>query len=322
MRAIRVQQTGGPEVMRVEDLADPAPGEAQVRVRVEAAGVNFIDTYRRSGAYPVDLPMVPGSEAAGVVDAVGAGVEGLRPGDRVAGAAFDGAYAELAVAPADALVPVPDGIDAATAAATMLQGMTAHYLATDTVPLAEGMSALVYAAAGGVGRLLVQIAKQRGARVLATVSTDEKERLAVAAGADDVVRYREVDIAETVRALTDGRGVDVVYDSVGADTFDASLDCLRPRGTMVLYGQSSGKVPPVDPQVLNAKGSLYLTRPTLAHYSANRAELRRRAGDLFTWISAGWLEVRIDRTWPLEEAGAAHRHIEGGKTTGKLLLLP
>jgi NADPH2:quinone reductase len=337
MKAIRVEQTGGPEVLRLEEVAVPEPGAGQVRVQVEAAGLNFIDVYHRQGRYPLELPMTPGMEAAGVVDAVGPGVEGVGESDRVAYAMQLGAYAEQAIVPAAAVARVPDAVDLRAAAAVMLQGMTAHYLTHSTVRLEPGMTALVLAASGGVGHLLVQIAKRMGARVLATTSTDEKERLARKAGADEVIRYRQgegegpasaggrrsgADFAEEVDRLTGGAGVDVVYDGVGKDTFDRGLDCLRPRGWMVLYGASSGPVAPLDPQVLNAKGSLYLTRPSLAHYVANPEELARRAGDLFDWIAADELEVRIDRTWPLARAAEAHRYIEAGKTRGKVLLLP
>jgi len=322
MQAIRVHQTGGPEVLVPEDVPVPEPEAGQVRVRVQAAGLNFIDTYQRSGAYNLLLPQTLGLEGAGVVEALGPGVDGVVEGDWVAWAMQLGSYAEQVVVPAGSVVGVPEGVDARTAAAVMLQGMTAHYLTHSTVPLEEGMTVLVTAAAGGAGRLLVQAAKRRGARVIGTVSTDEKEALARAAGVDEIVRYRDVDLAEAVRSLTDGGGVDVVYDSVGRDTFAASLDSLRPRGHLVLYGQASGPVPPVDPQVLNAKGSLYLTRPTLGHYIARPGELAWRAGDLFSWIAAGELDVRIDRTWPLAEAAEAHRYIEAGETKGKVLLLP
>ena len=320
MLAIRVHETGGPEVLTPDDVPVPEPGPGQVRVRLAAAGLNFIDTYQRSGAYPMDLPVTLGMEGAGVVEAVGPEVDGPAEGDRVAWAMQLGSYAEQVVVPAAATVTVPDAVDLEVAAAVMLQGMTAHYLAHSTVALEKGMTVLVTAAAGGAGRLLVQVAKRAGARVIGTVSTDEKEALARAAGADDIVRYRDVDLAEAVRDLTGG--VDVVYDSVGRDTFTKSLDCLRPRGHLVLYGQASGPVAPIDPQVLNAKGSLYLTRPTLGHYISRPGELAWRAGDLFAWIGAGELDVRIDRTWPLAEAAEAHRYIAAGETKGKVLLLP
>jgi NADPH2:quinone reductase len=322
MQAIRIHETGGPEVLVAEDVPVPEPGPGQVRVRVEAAGLNFIDTYQRSGAYKLPLPLTLGMEGAGVVDALGPDVDGVAEGERVAWATQLGSYAEEVVVPAGSVVPVPEGVDLKMAAAVMLQGMTAHYLAHSTVPLEKGMTVLVTAAAGGAGRLLVQVAKRLGARVIGTVSTDEKEALCRAAGADEVVRYRDVDLAGAVRDLTDGAGVDVVYDSVGRDTFAASLDSLRPRGHLVLYGQASGPVDPVDPQILNAKGSLYLTRPTLGHYITRPGELAWRAGDLFSWIGAGELDVRIDRTLPLAEAAEAHSYIEAGQTKGKVLLLP
>lgn len=322
MKTIRVHQPGGPEVLRAEDVPVPEPGPGQVRVRVDAAGLNFIDVYHRTGAYQLDLPFTPGMEAAGAVDAVGPGVTDLAEGDRVAYPLQLGAYAERAVVPAAGVVRIPDGVDTRIAAAVMLQGMTAHYLTLSTVRLAEGMTVLVHAAAGGVGHLLTQIAKRLGARVLATVSTEEKERLARTAGADEVIRYQDVDFAREVDRLTGGAGVDVVYDSVGKDTFDRSLDCLRRRGHLVLYGQSSGPVAPMDPQVLAAKGSLFLTRPVLGHYVATPEELSWRATDLFDWIATGQLEVRIDQTWPLADAADAHRYIEASQTRGKVLLLP
>ncbi len=322
MRAIRIHEQGGPEVLVAEDIPTPEPGPGQVRVRVAAAGLNFIDTYQRAGAYQMQLPATLGMEGAGVVDAVGPDVDGPIEGDRVAWAMQPGSYAEQVVVSADKVVAVPPGVDLEQAAAVMLQGCTAHYLAHSTVALEKGNTVLVTAAAGGAGRLLVQVAKRFGTRVIGTVSSDEKEALARAAGADDIVRYRDVDLVEAVRSLTGGTGVDVVYDSVGRDTFTKSLDCLRPRGYLVLYGQASGPVAPVDPQVLNAKGSLYLTRPTLGHYIATRHELAWRAGDLFSWMAAGELEVRIDRAWPLAEAAEAHRYIEAGETKGKVLLVP
>jgi NADPH2:quinone reductase len=322
MRVIQVGRTGGPEVLELAEQPDPEPGPGEVRVRIAAAGINFIDTYQRSGAYPRELPFVPGLEAAGVVDATGEGVEHVAEGDRVAFAQVPGAYAEQVVAPADKVVGVPDGIDDRTAAALMLQGCTAHYLAGSTVRLASGSAAVVLAAAGGVGRLLVQLAKQYDATVYAAASTEEKAELARSAGADEVIRYRDVDLAQAVRELTEGAGADVVYDSVGADTFDASLDCLGQRGMMVLFGQSSGPVPPVDPQTLAGKGSLYLTRPVLGHYLADHDELSWRAGELFEDVRKGRLEVRVDRVWPLAEAADAHHYLEAGRSAGKLLLEP
>lgn len=322
MRVIRVDRTGGPEVLEPAEQPEPEPGAGEVRVRVGAIGINFIDTYQRNGAYPRELPFVPGLEAAGTVEAAGDGVEGVAEGDRVAFAQVPGAYAEQVLAPVDKVVHVPEGVDDRTAAALMLQGCTAHYLTGSTVRLASGSQAVVLAAAGGVGRLLVQLAKQYDATVYAATSTEEKAELARSAGADEVIRYRDVDLAEAVRDLTEGAGVDVVYDSVGADTFDSSLDCLRPRGTMVLYGQASGPVPPVDPQTLAAKGSLYLTRPVLGHYVADHDELSWRAGELFEDVLKGRLEVRVDTVWPLAEAAEAHRYLEAGRSTGKLLLEP
>jgi NADPH2:quinone reductase len=322
MQAIRVHEFGGPEVLVCEETSLPEPGPGEARVKIQAAGVNFIDIYHRTGKYPGRLPITPGMEGAGTVDAVGSGVSDLKPGDRVAYAMVRGAYAEYAVVPAQKLVSLPDDVDTQVAAAVMLQGMTAHYLTHSTYPIQPGETALIHAAAGGLGLLLVQLAKRRGARVIGTVSTEEKARLAKDFGADEVVLYAEKDFeAETMR-LTDGRGVEVVYDSVGKTTFDKSLNCLKPRGYLVLCGQSSGAVPPLDPQILNSKGSLFLTRPTLAHYIAERAELLERSGDLFEWIAGSELTVRIDRTFPLAQAAEAHRILEARKTHGKLLLIP
>lgn len=322
MQAIRIYQTGGPEVLSDEELPLPEPGEGQARVKIEASGVNYADIYQRTGLYPGPLPATLGSEAAGVVEAVGPGVTGVQVGQRVAYASQPGAYAQFAVAAASALVPIPDGIDTPTAAAVMLQGMTAHYLAKSTYPLKAGETALVHAAAGGVGQVLVQIAKRAGARVIATVSTEEKAHLAREAGADEIILYTQTDFAPETRRLTGGAGADVVYDSVGKTTFAGSLDALRPRGYLVLFGQSSGPVPPFDPQLLNRKGSLFLTRPTLAHYTATGEELLWRSGELFDWIKSGQLKVRIDRTFPLSAAAEAHRYLEGRQTRGKVLLLP
>ncbi len=322
MKAIRVHEFGGPEVMQIEDVPLPEPGAGQVRVRLEAAGVNFVEIYQRSGQYAGQVPFTPGGEAAGVVDAVGAGVSDLNAGDRVAYTGVPGAYAEYAIVPAARLVTVPEGISTHDAAAVMLQGMTAHYLAFSTYPLGSDDTALVHAAAGGVGLLLVQIARRCGARVIGTVSIEEKAQLAREAGADDVILYTQTDFEAETKRLTDGKGVQVVYDSVGQTTFAKSLNCLRPRGCLVLYGQSSGPVPPFDAQILNQKGSLFLTRPSLAHYTADRAELLQRSGDLFRWLAAGELKVRIDRTWPLAEAAEAHRYMADRQTKGKLLLIP
>lgn len=322
MKAIRVHTFGGPEVLRYEEVPLPEPGPGEARVKLEAAGVNFIDVYHRTGQYKGEPPITPGVEGAGVVDAVGPGVSEVRPGERVAYVMHRGSYAEYAVVPAWKLVPLPDTIETQRAAAVLLQGMTAHYLSHDTYPLQPGDSALVHAAAGGVGLLLVQIAKRRGARVIGTVSTEEKARLAREAGADEVILYTQTDFEEETKRLTGGKGVDVVYDSVGRTTFDKGLNILRPRGYMVLYGQSSGPVAPFDPQILNARGSLFLTRPSLGHYAADRAELLQRANDLFTWMEAGELSVRIDRIFPLEEAAEAHRVLQARETKGKVLLIP
>lgn len=322
MKAIRIQEVGGPEVMRLEEVATPRPGPGQVRIRVAAIGVNFIDVYQRSGAYASKTPFTPGREAAGTVDAIGPDVEAFAEGDRVAFAMEPGAYAEAALAAPERLVRVPDGVDLEIAAAVTLQGMTAHYLSQDTFPLRDGHVALVLAAAGGVGHLLVQMARRSGARVIGTASTEEKAELARQAGASDVILYRERDLAEEARRLTDGEGVHVVYESVGKETFARSLDALRPRGMLVLYGQSSGAVEALDPQVLNQKGSLFLTRPTLGHYTLDRGELEGRARDLFKWILNGELDVRIDRTFSLAEAAEAHRYVEAGRTKGKVLLRP
>jgi NADPH:quinone reductase len=323
VRAVVVEQTGGPEVLRLRDVDAPEPQPGQVLVDVSAAGVNFIDVYQRTGGYPKDLPFVVGSEGAGTVAALGPGVSGVSVGDRVAWAMVDDAgYAEQVVVPADRAVPVPDGVGLDTAAALMLQGMTAQYLCESTYPARSGETALLHAAAGGVGLLLTQMLAAKGVRVLATTSTEEKAELARGAGAAEVIRYTEVDVAEEVRRLTDGRGVDVVYDGVGRSTFDAGLDCLVTRGMMVLFGASSGPVPPLDPQVLNRKGSLFLTRPTLAHYIATREELLERAGSVLGRVAEGTLDVRVGGRYPLEQAGRAHEDLEARRTTGKLLVVP
>ena len=322
MLAIRIHETGGAEKLRADNVPLPAPAAGEVRFRVEAAGVNFIDTYKRSGLYPVKLPHTLGQEAAGAVTAVGAGVTDFKIGDRVASAAVNGGYAAEALAPAAQTVRVPDGVSSQLAAAVLLQGMTAHYLACETWPLKPGDTALVHAAAGGVGLLLVQIAKQRGARVFATVGTEAKAQLARDAGADAVCVYARENFSEAARAFTGGRGVDVVYDGVGKDTFEGSLASLRPRGLLASFGNASGAVPPFAPLVLSQKGSLFFTRPTLAHYTATPAELRARSGDLFTWIASGALKVRVGATFPLLAAADAHRALEGRGTTGKVLLAP
>jgi NADPH2:quinone reductase len=323
MKAIRVHEYGGPEVLRYEDAEVPEPGPGQARVRLAASGVNFIDVYQRTGIYPMDLPFTLGQEGAGEVEAVGEGVEEISPGDHVAFAGIMGSYAEYVVAPVEKLVPFNVVyVEARLAAAVMLQGMTAHYLTYSTFPLQEGQTALVHAAAGGVGLLLCQLAKIRGANVIGTASTEEKAKLAKSAGADEVILYTEQDFAEEVRSITDGEGVHVVYDSVGKDTFDKSLDSLRPRGYLVLFGGSSGQVPPVDLQILNQKGSLFVTRPKLADHAATREELLWRAQSLFTWIGQNNLNVRIGGTYRLSETDQAHRDLEGRKTTGKLILIP
>lgn len=323
MRAVVVKQTGGPEVLQVRESEPASPSPGHVRVDVAACGVNFIDVYQRTGAYPKELPFVAGSEGAGTVVEVGTDVNGVAVGDRVAWAMVDGGgYAEQAVLPAERLVPVPDGVDLDVAAAAMLQGMTAHFLSESTFAAGEEHTALVHAAAGGVGLLLTQMLAAKGTRVVATTSTSEKAELARGAGADEVVLYTEVDLVEEVRRLTDGAGVHVVYDGVGRTTFDAGLELLRPRGMMVLYGASSGPVPPLDPQLLNRQGSLYLTRPTLAHYIATREELLGRAGDVLGRVASGALDVRIGGRYPLEDAGRAHEDLQARRTTGKLLIVP
>jgi NADPH2:quinone reductase len=322
MLAIRIHEIGGPEKLRADDMPVPAPGAGEVRFRVEAAGVNFIDTYKRSGLYAVKLPHTIGQEAAGVVTAVGAGVIDFKIGDRVGSAAAIGGYAAEALAPAAQTVRVPVGVNSHLAAAVLLQGMTAHYLACDTWSLKPGDTALVHAAAGGVGLLLVQIAKKRGARVFATVGTDAKAQLAREAGADAVCVYSRENFAEAARAFTGSRGVDVVYDGVGKETFEGSLASLRPRGLLASFGNASGAVPPFAPLVLSQRGSLFFTRPTLAHYTQTPAELRTRSSDLFAWIASGALKVRIGATFALTAAADAHRALEGRGTTGKVLLLP
>jgi NADPH2:quinone reductase len=304
-------------------VPEPEPGPGQARVRLAASGVNYIDVYQRTGIYPMDLPLIAGQEGAGEVDAVGEGVEEISAGDYVAFAGVPGAYAEYVVAPVERLVPFNvTYVEARLAAAVMLQGMTAHYLTHSTFPVQEGQSVLVHAAAGGVGLLLCQLAKMRGASVIGTAGTEEKARLAKGAGADEVILYTEQDFVEETKRITDGEGVHVVYDSVGKDTFDGSLDSLRPRGYMVLFGGSSGQVPPIDLQILNQKGSLFVTRPKLADHTATRDELLWRAESLFTWIGQNNLDVRIGGTYKLSEADAAHRDLEGRNTTGKLILIP
>ena len=322
MKAIQVSKTGGPEALTLIDIPTPKPKANEALVKISAAGVNFIDIYYREGRYPTQVPFVPGQEACGVVTDVGNEVKSFQPGDRVAYTNVMGAYAEYAVAPEDRLVHVPAGITDQQAAAAMLQGMTAHYLVYDTYPLKKGETALIHAAAGGVGHLLVQMAKNIGARVIATAGTQEKAKLAREAGADEVILYSQQDFAEETRRLTDGKGVDVVYDGVGKTTFDKDLDVLRPRGHLVLFGGASGPVPPFDVLNLMRKGSLYLTRPTLGNYIATREELERRATAVLNMIAAGKATVRIAHIYPLQDAQQAHRDLEARKTTGKLLLIP
>jgi NADPH2:quinone reductase len=322
MKAIQVRQVGGPEAMEVAEVPIPQPAPSQALVKLSAAGVNFIDVYFREGRYKAQTPFVLGQEGAGVVTAVGTEAKSVKVGDRVAWSGLPGSYAEYASMPVDRLVTVPDGVSEQQAAAAMLQGMTAHYLSHDTFPLKTGQTALVHAAAGGVGLLLVQMAHNIGARVIATVSTEEKAGLARAAGADEVILYTQTDFEAEARRLTGGKGVDVVYDSVGKTTFEKGLNILRPRGMMVLFGGSSGAVPPFDLIALSQKGSLYLTRPSLGNYVATRDELVARAAAVFGMIADGKLRLRIEHMYPLQDAQRAHRDLEGRKTTGKLLLIP
>lgn len=322
MKAIRVAEPGGPEVLRWEDVPVPSPKEGEALVRIEAAGVNFIDVYFRTGQYKTALPVTLGMEGAGIVEAVGPGVRDVSPGDRVGSVNFAGSYAELATARAERLVKIPDGVSTRQAAAALLQGMTAHYLTHATYRLQAGEFCLVHAGAGGVGLLLCQIGRRIGARVIATAGGPDKERLAREAGAEETIDYRTKNVAEEVRRITGGKGVRVVYDSVGKDTFEGSLDSLAVRGTLALFGQSSGKVPPIDPQVLNTKGSLFLTRPTLAHYVAMPEELAERSGEILRSIPSGDLSIKIFREIPMPDAAEAHRLLEGRKTSGKLLLVP
>jgi NADPH2:quinone reductase len=322
VKTVRIHQTGGPEVLRLEETPTPSPGLGQVLIRVEAAGINFIDVYERTGLYQATPPFTPGKEAAGTVERVGSGVTGVRQGDRIVSQNVIGGYAEHALAPAEKVIPLPAGVTARLGAAVLLQGLTAHYLALSTYPLHQGDTCLVHAAAGGVGLLLCQIARMRGARVIGTVSTEEKAALAREAGAHEVILYTRDDFVEAARRLTGGAGVQVVYDSVGKTTFLKGFDCLAPRGMMVLYGQSSGPVEPFNPQLLNQKGSLYLTRPSVSHYTATPAELQQRAGELLAWVADGSLRVRIGRELPLAQAAEAHRELEARRTTGKVLLIP
>jgi NADPH2:quinone reductase len=320
MKIIQIAQTGGPEVMKLVEAPVPSPGPGQALVRVAASGVNFIDVYFRIGLYKAELPFTPGNEASGTIEAVGPDVIDLKAGDRVAYAMHRGSYAEYTVVPATQLVKLPENVGFDTAAAAMLQGMTAHYLTHSSFPLKKGDKCLVHAAAGGAGRLVVQMAKMLGATVYGTAGNDEKAEIARSAGADEVIVYTREDFVAEVKKFTDGKGVDVVYDSVGASTFLKGLDLIRPRGMMVLFGQSSGAVPPFDPSLLNQKGSLFLTRPSLAHHCLTREELLWRSGDVLGWIGSGKLKLRIEKSYPLAEAPQAHRDLEGRKTAGKLLL--
>jgi NADPH:quinone reductase len=323
MKAIQVKQVGGPEAMEVVEMPVPQPKANEAVVKLAASGVNFVDVYFREGRYKAAvLPFVLGQEGAGVITDVGAEAKSVKVGDRVAWTGVQGAYAEYAAVPADRLVPIPQAVSDQQAAAAMLQGMTAHYVSHDTYQLKPGETALVHAAAGGVGLLLVQMAHNIGARVIATVSTEEKAKLARAAGAHEVILYTHSDFEAETKRLTDGKGVNVVYDSVGKTTFEKGLNVLRPRGMMVLFGGSSGAVPPLDPVLLSQKGSLYLTRPTLVNYIATREELVARSGAVFSMIATGKLKLRIEHTYPLAEVQRAHRDLEGRKTTGKLLLMP
>ena len=322
MKAIQVQQPGGPEAMELVELPVPQPKPNEAVVKLSASGVNFIDVYFREGRYKAALPIILGQEGAGVVNAVGTEVTTVNNGDRVAWCGLLGSYAEYAAVPADRMVPIPDGVTDQQAAAAMLQGMTAHYLAHDTYTLKRDETALVHAAAGGAGLLLVQMAHHLGVRVIATVSTEEKAKLAREAGADEVILYTKSDFEAETKSLTGGKGVDVVYDSVGKTTFEKGLNILRPRAMMVLFGGSSGPVPPFDLMVLSQKGSLYVTRPTLGHYIATREELLARSGAVFGMITAGKLKLRMEHTYPLAQAPQAHRDLESRKTTGKLLLIP
>jgi NADPH:quinone reductase len=321
MKAIVVQQFGGPEVLIYQEFEKPVPKADEALVKLEAIGLNYIDVYHRTGLYPLSRPFIPGMEGAGVIESIGADVTEVSVGDRVAYAMTPGAYAEYTTVPAWKLVKVPNGVDARQAAAVMLQGMTAHYLTTSTYPLKAGETALIHAAAGGVGLLLIQLVKRIGARAIGTVSTEAKARLAREAGAAEVILYTEQDFEQETRRLTEGRGVQVVYDSVGKDTFLKSLNSLAPRGMLALFGQSSGPVESFSPALLAQKGSLFLTRPSLANYTATRDELLWRSGELFDWVRSGELKLRIEKTFPLAEAAEAHRQLEGRKTTGKVLLI-
>jgi NADPH2:quinone reductase len=322
MKAIRVERPGGPEVLSYEDMNVPSPAAGQALVKVRAAGVNFLDIYHRTGLTPIPLPATLGQEAAGSVEAIGPGVTEVKPGDRVVFSSVAGSYAEFVVAPVWRLVVIPPALSFEQAAAAMLQGVTAHYLSHTTYPIKRGDTVLVHAAAGGVGALLVQMAKRRGAKVLGTVSSDEKAQVAREAGADVVINYIRTDFVPEVKRLTDGQGLPVVYDSVGRDTFDRSLDCLALRGMLVLFGQASGRVPPLDPQVLNAKGSVFLTRPSLHHYTHTREELLSHAEEVLQWIGDGTIRLRIDQSFPLSRAAEAHAYLQSRQALGKILLIP
>jgi NADPH:quinone reductase len=322
MKAIRVHTPGGPEVMKLEEVPEPKVGPGQAVVKLEAAGLNYIDVYFRTGTYKAPLPLTPGLEGAGIVTQVGDGVKDLKVGDRVAYTGIPGSYAQMNVCPADRLVKLPDKLSFRDGAASMLQGMTAHYLTRSTYPLKSGDTCLVHAAAGGMGLLLTQMGKMFGATVIGTVSTDEKAALAKQAGADHVILYSKQDFVAEVKRITGNRGVDVIYDGVGATTFEKGLTCIRPRGVMALYGAASGPVAPLDLQLLNANGSLFVTRPSLNHHIASREELVQRSGDVLGWIRDGKLKLRVETTFPLDKAGEAHRALEGRKTTGKVLLIP
>jgi NADPH2:quinone reductase len=322
MKAVRIHAPGGPEVMKLDDVPEPTPKAGEAVVKVDAAGLNYIDVYQRSGLYKLAMPLTLGLEAGGTVTAVGPGVTEVKVGDKVAYTGVPGAYAQYAAVPAPRLVVLPAGLSTKQGAAMMLQGMTAHYLACSTYPLKKGDTCLVHAAAGGVGLILCQIAKMRGARVIGTVSTDEKAKLAREAGADEVILYTKQDFEAEVKRITGGKGCQVVYDSVGKTTFDKGFNCLAPRGMMVLFGQSSGPIGPFDPQILNQKGSIFLTRPSLFHYIATREELVQRTSDLAEWIKAGKLKLRTEFEFPLKDAAEAHKALEGRRTTGKVLLIP
>ena len=322
MKAIRIHQVGGPETMQLEEIPQPEPARGETRVRLEAIGVNYIDTYHRTGLYPLDLPFTPGIEGAGVIQEVEPSVEDFRVGDRVAFANSLGAYSEEKIVAAKDLAKLPEGMESRTAAAAMVQGITAHYLTHSTFPLGPGHKVLIHAAAGGVGLLLVQLAKRFGATVFGTVSNEEKAEAARAAGADHVILYTQTDFATEVKKLAHGKGVDVVYDSVGKETYERSMACLVPRGMLVLYGNASGPVPPIDPLSLAKGGSIFLTRPTVAHYTRDRREFLGRVEEIFSWIQSGELRLTIDRALPLSGAAEAHRLLEGRKTKGKLLLVP